>query len=138
MKIHDLLQKENIQKSNFLPTEELLLKAQEKLNFKMGILLKDYLLNCGFLEFFFVEINGIYANKGLDSDLITKTISLQERFEKTKGFILLEDKGDGDYILCDSNDKVYEFIPSMSFEIKPLNVDIISYLESRYSEVAEI
>ena len=123
-----------VKTSKYPPSKTLLNEAQGALKFTFGKMMEMYLLDCGYLEFSFVVIYGIYANKGLESDLIVKTLSLHKRYPQLEHYVVIEDKGDGDYILCDENDNIYNFIPTCSSDIKPLPYKLFDYFFQRYNE----
>lgn len=115
---------------------ELIEKAAKIMNVQLGKQVKDYLSVCGKLSFSFVELYGITEYKQLNSDLIQKTCSLHMNYPQTQGYVVIEDQGDGDYVLCDSSDKTFKFIPTLSEEIVALNKLFIDYIVQRYREVS--
>ena len=125
----------DVKTSDYLPSVELIGKAQEILSFSMGAMMQKYLLECGFLEFSFVEISGIYENKGLDSDLITNTLRLRKQYNQLEKYVVLEDKGDGDYTLCNEQDEIFNFIPTCSDEPTSIKYNLLQYFEKRYRDV---
>ena len=46
-------------------------------------------------------------------------------------YVAVEKLGEGDYILCDSQDMVFEFIPGENSKIHPLNKTLLSYVLER-------
>lgn len=126
----------NFEPSNKPASLELIEKAAKIMNVQLGKQVKDYLSVCGKLSFSFVELYGITEYKQLNSDLIQKTCSLHMNYPQTRGYIVIEDQGDGDYILCDSSDRTFQFIPTLSEEIVALNKSFIDHIVQRYREVS--
>lgn len=129
---------ESVKVCKFLPDVELIEEAEHTMGCKFGKLLKAYLKECGAIMFFFIEMYGINSNQGLNSDIIEKTEMLHSLYPQTKNLVAIEDMGDGDYILCDDNDDIFEFIPSLSDEVKPLDIDLIKHIENRYEQVSKL
>lgn len=71
--------------------------------------LKNYLLEYGYLGFESVEFYGVNSKQGLSSDLVKQTIYLHKYFVDTSDYIAIENYGEGDYALVDSQDRVYIF-----------------------------
>lgn len=135
MNIEDIKALDGVKIAKYLPSDATLKQVSEKLSFKMGCYLNEYLSKCGYIEFSFVEIFGVTENKGLSSDMVIKTILLYKNYPQTMSYVALEDKGDGDYILCDERDNIFEFIPTFKSDLIPLNCDLFSYLVGRYNEI---
>lgn len=115
---------------------EIIEEAADIMNVQLGKQVKEYLSVCGKLSFSFVELYGITEYKQLNSDLIQKTCSLHMNYPQTRGYVVIEDQGDGDYVLCDSLDRTFQFIPTLSEEIVALNKSFIDYIMQRYREVS--
>lgn len=78
---------------------------------KVGKQLVEYMTTYGYLIYDSIELYGITARQEVkDSDLVKQTLYLHKYFPSTKGYIALENQGDGDYYIVDSTDTVYEFI----------------------------
>ncbi len=99
----------DVLKTNNLINIEFLKKVQELTGLKMGEQLKTYILKYGFLIFKSMEFYGINSRQGMKSDFITQTTYLHNFFPLTKNFYAIGNRGDGLYILVDSNDNVFEF-----------------------------
>ena len=128
---------DKVKVSKFLPDEKLIKEAEQIMDFKFGKLLYAYLEECGAVMFFFVEMYGINKNQGLQSDMVVKTNFLHDSYPQTKKFVVIEDMGDGDYILCDADDNIFEFIPSLSAVIKPLDINLMKHIQERYKQVSD-
>ncbi|MCM1991323.1 SMI1/KNR4 family protein [Oceanirhabdus seepicola] len=107
--------------------------TQKEIGVKIGNLLSEYILHYGYLAYDYVEFYGVNARQGMESDMIKQTKYLHENFPCTKPFIALENRGDGDYILIDSNDSVYEFIPSMNNEMRTMDCNLFDYIYDRFT-----
>lgn len=122
-------------KKDNLILEEDIEKYKKKLNFNFGKELKKYILEYGFLAFKFVEFYGINKKQEFDSDMVKDTLKLNEQFPKTKSLIAFENKGDGDYILLDSNDNVYEFDTNLDNGVVALQKKLFEYILERFREI---
>lgn len=96
-----------------------------------GDQLKKYILCYGYLGYKYIELYGINSFQGINSDMVKKTVWLHGYFEKTKGLIAVEDQGDGDYYLVDSNDSVYRFVADNN-ELIPQDTDLFNYILNRF------
>lgn len=122
-------------KKDNLILEEDIEKYEKKLNFNFGKELKKYILEYGFLAFKFVEFYGINKKQEFDSDMVKDTLKLSEQFPETKSLIVFENKGDGDYILLDSNDNVYEFDTNLDNGVVALQKKLFEYILERFKEI---
>lgn len=102
---------------------------------KFGPELIKYILSYGYLGFEDVELYGVNSNQGIDSDMISQTKYMHKYFEKTSGFVALENLGEGDYILVDSADNVYEYDTEVG-EIIDVKYRLFGYILKRFTEVA--
>lgn len=107
-------------------------EIERDLQVKLGQQLKKYILTYGFLSYKFIELFGVNSKQGLNSDMIKNTKYLHEKYPSTCSFVVIENAGDGDYILVDSNDNTYEFIPTLHKELKNLNQKLFDYIYIRF------
>ncbi len=117
-------------KENEIPTYE------KSMGVKMGEQLKEYIVEYGFLAFCYVEMFGINDIRQMKSDMIMETEFVHDMSDKAKNLIALEDQGDGDYFLVDSEDNVYRFIPALD-ELTPMNVKLYDHILARFMSVDE-
>lgn len=96
---------------------------------------RRYILCYGYLAYKHVELYGVNARQGINSDMIKSTKLLHENFESTRAFIALEDAGDGDFFIVDNEDNVYEFLPEISGEPKPVGKKLFDYILARFSGI---
>jgi hypothetical protein len=115
---------------------DFLSRIEEELGIVLGEQLKHYILEYGYLAFKFVELFGITDNQKLNSDMVMKTKFLHNNFSCTQGFVALEDAGDGDFFLVDSQDNIFEFIPESGNDLKPLNQKLFDYIYSRFDALS--
>lgn len=118
--------------------EKLLNIVETVINVEIGSQLKEYLLNYGFMIYKFVELYGINQRQGIESDMIKVTNNFHLTFPDLKKYIVLENKGDGDYIIVDSMDNVYEYEPSYSKDIMALNQSLSDYILDRFEGVKNL
>ncbi len=95
--------------SRNLVTEDFIKNIESKCGVKIGIQLRKYLLKYGYLGYRFLEFYGVNSKQGLESDLVKQTLYLHKYFEITKPYYSFANEGDGEYILINSDDKVFSF-----------------------------
>ena len=118
-----------------IPSCETVQNAAIALGMSFGPELTDYLSNYGAICFGPVEFNGITEMKKNNSSLVRNTTFLRETFPgKLDGMTLLEDKGDGAYVLCDSADHIWFFTPELSLGFVDSGMDLIGYTLHRHQE----
>ncbi len=126
---------ENILTSTKLPSKETINEAEKLLNTSFGDELKSYFKNYGFVSYKFIELYGLNETQKMKSDIVLQTINIKKLFDISDEMIIIEDMGDGDYILCDSKDNMYSFIPSLEKKIKPLNLTLNKYIVERFKSI---
>ena len=94
---------------------------------------QNYLGN-GYLAYEYAELYGINSIQLMESDMIKETKRLHELFQKTANLIIIENQGDGDYYLVDSNDNVYEYISDID-ELTDVKMSLFDYILNRFTEV---
>jgi hypothetical protein len=117
--------------SNAPPTAETIKKVEEALGCKLASQLKAYLTEFGYIGCGSVEMYGVNERQGLNSDMVKQTLHLNRQYPQTKGYIAIENQGEGDYIMCDSKNMIFDFIPEEGSAIKPLKLDLLNYILKR-------
>ncbi|MCQ2352254.1 MAG: SMI1/KNR4 family protein [Victivallaceae bacterium] len=120
--------------SKFPASASTLQVVQQELGCILGTQLKCYLLEFGYLARGSNEMYGVNEHQKLDSDLVKTTAILHADFPVSRGKFVVDNQGDGDYILCDSQDMIYEFIPSDKNELIPLGQTLLEYIMTRLQE----
>lgn len=110
MDIHEFICKNDVDFAAHLIKKSDLELAENDLGMTFGPQLSAYLLDYGYLGFESVEFYGINSRQGLKSDMITQTHYLHKYYAATGPYVALENYGEGDYILVDSEDNVFRFI----------------------------
>lgn len=87
-----------------------------------------------YLGYKHIELFGVNNHQGINSDMLNKTLRLHKNFEKTMGLIAIEDQGDGDYYLVDSNDMIYRFVVANN-ELCSQNIYLFEYILQRFLSV---
>ena len=64
--------------------EEKICEIEKKIGISFGEQLKKYILEYGYLGYKHVELYGVNNFQGVNSDMVNKTVRLNERFEKTE------------------------------------------------------
>ena len=131
MTLIDFIKNNDVDYSFNRITSDMISELESKLKTRFGEQLKKYVTEYGYLGYKHVELFGVNNHQGINSDMIKKTLRLYERFEKTRGLIAIEDQGDGDYYLVDSNDKVFRFVLAND-ELVAQNIDLFEYILQRF------
>lgn len=113
-------------KESDIITVEVYLDAQ------IGDQLKEYLTEYGYIGCGFVEMHGINRRMMMRSDMIKNTMIMHEHHPKTKGLIIIENQGDGDYYLVDSSDNMYRYLDTRN-ELTNLHMTLFDYISQRLS-----
>ena len=132
-KLDTYIKKHGVEYSNALIEKKDISHIEKEIGVKMGLCLIEYLLRYGYLMFNYVELYGVTARQWLESDLVKQTVYLHRYFKQTEGLIAIENQGEGDYYLVDSQDNVYEF----DSELKKLTKTgkcLEDYIISRFEE----
>ena len=134
MDIKQFVQENDVLVSNSLISSGTVDKVENLTGIKVGEQLKEYMTTYGYLIFESIELYGITARQEPDnSDLVKQTLYLHQYFPITKGYIALENRGDGDYCLVDSRDTVYEFISEQN-KLKTTGLKLFDYILKRFEE----
>lgn len=131
----DFLKNNDVISTKNLIDERAFKGIEKELQVKLGKQLKRYILTYGFLSYEYIELFGINSKQGLNSDMIKNTKYLHEKYPCTCPFVAIENAGDGDYILVDNNDNIYEFVPTLNNELKELNQKLFDYIYFRFQSV---
>lgn len=100
-------------------------------NLIFGVQLKEYILTYGYLGFDSYELYGINSVQKENSDMIKQTEYLNKYFEKSIGLVALENLGEGDYALVDSNDNVL-ILSTESDSLQNTNKKLEDYIIDRF------
>ena len=120
------------------PANDTIVKnAESKLGVKFGPQLYKYLTQYGYLGYEHVEFHGITKQQGLNSDMVKDTLKVHKLSSDTKNMVVIENQGEGDYFLVDSEDKVYEFDVNMG-KVVPTKYSLFRYIEYRFNLAASM
>ena len=111
-----------------------LLDFQTLLNVNFGEILKEYLLNYGYIGFQSIEFYGINSKQLEKSDMITQTIYLHKYFPKTKGFIVFNNMDGHNYVLVDSEDKIY-YYNTQNNQITYTNSNLCDFIVNQFESI---
>ena len=109
---------------------------EKQVEVSFGKELTQYVLRYGYLAYKHIELYGVNSVQMLDSDMVTQTVYLHKYFPITKGYVALENTGDGNYILVSSDDDVFEF-SSDDNQIQNIGMKMFSYIITRFQSVEE-
>ena len=134
MDIKQFIQENDVLKSNSLIEASTINDVENTIGIKVGKQLIEYITTYGYLIFEDVELYGITARQGIEeSDMVKQTLYLHKYFPGTKGYIALENQGDGDYYIVDSTDTVYEFISEQD-KLNNTGLKLFDYIIKRFEE----
>ena len=137
MSLDTFVMEHNVEKSICPPDIELFEAVKGKIGVEIGVQLKDYLLQYGYLAYESVELYGVNTRQGLESDLVKQTMYLHHYFPCANPFIAIENRGEGIYSLVDGRDEVYFFIPENNGEIQDTGMQLYEYILKRFEATLE-
>ncbi len=91
------------------------------------------ILKYGYLAYRYIEFYGINSVQKKESDMVKQTKYLNQYFNRTIGYVALENIGDGTYALVSPEDKVYEY-SSDDNSIRDTEMKLFDYILSRFKE----
>lgn len=133
MDIHAFVCSNDVDHSPWPADTALIGKAQESVGVVFGPELIDYLTTYGYLGFESAELYGLNARQGLNSDMVKQTLYLVKYYPIIEGYIALENYGEGDYIVVDSEDQVFQFITE-EMRLVPRGEKLYEYILARFEE----
>ena len=133
MNLTEFAEKKEVDHTKNLIGADDVARLEKLVGVSFGKELTQYILRYGYLAYKHVELYGINSKQMADSDMIKQTIYLHKYFPKTKGYIALENTGDGDYIIVDSFDDVFEYI-SDEDSVQRTGWKLFGYIINRFQE----
>lgn len=134
MKIEEFMRKKDVSSTTRLVDEVVISQAEKKISVVFGPQLKKYILKYGYLAYKFSELYGINSNQNLESDLVTQTEYLHKYYPITEKYIAIENQGEGDYFLVDSDDNVFEYDTNLD-EFMALEMKLFDYILQRFESI---
>ena len=122
----------DIEQSSMPIDGQMLEEAEKAVGILFGNELARYLQDYGYLAYEEVELYGMNMRQGLESDMIKQTLYLHKYFPATSSYVALENQGEGEYYLVDSNDMVFEFISEQNM-LTSTNMTMFEYIIQRLS-----
>lgn len=135
MTLDDFISANKVTKTTRVVNSTFLFEIEKLIGLHFGPELKKYLLNYGYLSYKHIELYGINSNENENSDMVKQTLYLHKYYPITRGFIALENQGEGDYYVVDENDNVYEYDSELA-ELTNINVKVFDYILDRFSQVS--
>lgn len=132
MTIKDFISNNEVDFSKNKITLSDLNKYETTLKISFGNQLKEYILKYGYLGYSSIEMYGIDSNLELESDMIKQTLYLHKYYPNTVKYIALENKGEGDYAVIDSDDYVWELITENGAKLTNSGLKLFDYILSRF------
>ncbi len=109
-------------------------QAEKATGTKFGEELAAYLLKYGYLGFEHVELYGMNSRQGLKSDLVSQTMYMHQYYPDTSSLVAIENQGEGDYYLVDSEDNVYEYDTNIK-QLRKTGLKLFEYILKRFESV---
>ncbi|MCD7883436.1 MAG: SMI1/KNR4 family protein [Lachnospiraceae bacterium] len=134
MSLETFILNHNVDRGRDLIDSDFLKKAENEVEVKFGNELKQYLLTYGYLGYGYAELYGMNLRMGLNSDMVKQTLYLHKYYPVTAQYVALENQGDGDYYLVDSNDRVFEFETGEA-QLRETGWSLFEYIEQRFEGV---
>ena len=134
MDIKEFVEKNNLEKCKNLIKVEQLNNIEKEIKIKFGNELKKYILEYGYLAYEYIELYGINSKQGIESDMVKQTLYLHKYFPKTINYIAIENRGDGNYYIVDSNDNIYKYISEQD-KIVDMQLKLFKYIMNRFNEI---
>lgn len=134
MTLAEIVKGKKIDRSPAPIKESEVIAVEIYLDAKIGDQLRDYLINYGYIGCGFVEMHGINRRMMMRSDMIKDTMMMHEQHPNTKGLIVIENQGDGDYYLVDSSDNMYRYLEERD-QLTNLHINLYEYISKRLSIV---
>lgn len=116
------------------PTKQTIQSAEDAVGFRFGPMLKLYLTRFGYLGYGAVELYGINEVQKCQSDMVKTTLNIREYHKGCEGYVVIDNLGDGQYVLCDQQDMVYELPEDANVTPVPMRVNLVQYVVKRFSE----
>ena len=116
------------------PTSQTVEAAESAVGFRFGTMLKSYLMAFGYLGYGSVELYGINEVQKCQSDMVKTTLNIREYHKGCDGYVVVDNLGDGQYILCDQKDMVYELPEDSNTSPVSMNMNLMQYVVKRFSE----
>lgn len=134
MNLEIFVSQHNVDRSDSPVDVPSLEQAEKTIGVTFGEELTEYLLKYGYLGYEYVELYGMNARQGLESDLVTQSLYVHKYFPVTSKLIAVENQGEGDYYLIDSEDNVYEYDTSLK-QLRKTGLKFFEYILQRFESV---
>ena len=132
--LKETVEKFDVDSTKNLVSETELSFLEKNEGFEIGVQLKEYILNYGYLGYESIEFYGINSIQKEKSDLILQTKYLHKYFPVSNEFVAFENCGEGDYAIVDKNDNVCLLRTEDNQKVVNLQKKLFEYIEQRFSE----
>lgn len=134
MTLHDFIKVNGVSYYADTIDTELLKRAEKAVGVSFGTELVEYLFKYGYLAYEHMALYGMNMRQGLESEMVKQTCYLHQYYPVTNNLIAVENQGDGDYYLVNSNDDVFEYDTSLN-EIQQTGMKLTAYILQRLENV---
>lgn len=131
MDLNEFISINDVDKGCNLVDIKTLEEAEKIIGTNFGEQLRTYILKFGYLGYKHIELHGMNSNQNLSSDIVKQTLYIHKYFDKTKGLIVIENQGEGNYIVTNKYDKMFEFDSELN-ELINLDIDLFTYILQRF------
>ena len=137
MNLQEFIDKRDVEYcKNLIKTDDVP-RLEEETGVHFGQELRQYVLQYGYLAYKYIELYGVNSIQMMDSDMIKQTVYLHKCFPKNKYYIALENIGDGDYAVVNSNDDVFEYC-SAENSLQKTGMKLFGYIADRFRTADEM
>ncbi len=136
MKLKDFISAHHVSYYADTIDSALLKEAERAVGVQFGIELIEYLFKYGYLAYEYMALYGMNTRQGLDSELVKQTLYMHKYYPETSKMIAIENQGDGDYFVVNSEDDVFEYDTDIK-ELRPIGKKLSEYLIIRLENVQQ-
>ena len=133
MSLKEFIANNEVDKGRFLVDVSVVEAAEKEVGVEFGGELTQYILKYGYLAFEYVELYGMNSRLGLDSNMIKQTKYLHQYHPATASYIAIENQGEGDYYIVNSDDRVFSFDTELN-RLTDTGLSLFEYILKRFEE----
>lgn len=133
MNIKEFIANNDVDMGKLLVDVTVVEAAEKEVGVEFGGELTKYILNYGYLAFEYVELYGMNSRLGLDSNMIKQTKYLHQYYPATKSYIAIENQGEGDYYIVNSDDRVFGYDTELD-RLTDTELSLFEYILKRFEE----
>lgn len=133
MSLKEFIENNDVDKGRLLVDVSVVEAASKELGVEFGGELVQYILKYGYLAFEYVELYGMNSRLGLDSNMIKQTKYLHQYYPATASYVAIENQGEGDYYIVNSDDRVFGYDTELD-RLTDTGLSLFEYILKRFEE----